>query len=62
MSRAFADDGAEALGAEERARATKVLGHVWFSALIGWINHWQGIGQVGDEVEVAAHLILDPYT
>ncbi|CAN5636975.1 cholesterol catabolism transcriptional regulator KstR [soil metagenome] len=55
MGRAFGED----LPPEELAQVTKVLGHVWFSALIGWINHWQGIGQVGDEVEVAAHLILD---
>lgn len=55
MGRAFGED----LSAEELARVTKVLGHVWFSALIGWINQWQGIGSVGDEVEVAAHLIFD---
>ncbi len=58
MGRAFDDDG-DALPALDQAQVTKVLGHVWFSALIGWINEWQGIGQVGDEVEVAAHLILD---
>jgi AcrR family transcriptional regulator len=46
---------------EEQAQITKTLGHVWFSALIGWVNGWSGIGQVGDEVEIAAHLILDQY-
>ncbi|MCU1454366.1 MAG: kstR [Acidimicrobiales bacterium] len=42
-----------------KAQITRTLGHVWFSALIGWVNDWSGIGQVGDEVEIAAHLVLD---
>jgi len=42
-----------------RAQITRTLGHVWFSSLIGWVNGWSGIGQVGDEVEIAAHLVLD---
>ncbi len=42
-----------------RAQITRTLGHVWFSALIGWVNGWSGIDQVGDEVEIAAHLVLD---
>ena len=44
-----------------KAQITRTLGHVWFSALIGWVNDWSGIGQVGDEVEIAAHLVLDQY-
>jgi AcrR family transcriptional regulator len=44
---------------EVRAQITRTLGHVWFSALIGWVNGWSGIDQVGDEVEIAAHLVLD---
>jgi AcrR family transcriptional regulator len=42
-----------------KAQITRTLGHVWFSSLIGWVNGWSGIGQVGDEVEIAAHLVLD---
>jgi hypothetical protein len=44
-----------------KAQITRTLGHVWFSALIGWVNDWSGIGQVGDEVEIAAHLVLDQF-
>jgi len=39
----------------------RVLGHVWFSSLVGWVNRWYGINHVGDEVEIAAHLLLDQY-
>ena len=39
----------------------RTLGHVWFSALVGWVNNWYGITQAGDELEVAAHLLLDQY-
>ncbi|MEY2449296.1 MAG: TetR/AcrR family transcriptional regulator, cholesterol catabolism regulator, partial [Acidimicrobiaceae bacterium] len=35
--------------------------HVWFSSLVGWVNRWYGINHVGDEVEIAAHLLLDQY-
>ncbi len=49
------------VSATAKAQITRTLGHVWFSALIGWVNGWSGIGQVGDEVEIAAHLILDPF-
>ena len=37
----------------------RVLGHVWFSSLVGWVNRWFGINQVGDELEIAGHLLLD---
>ncbi len=46
---------------ELRADLTRTLGHVWFSALIGWVNGWSGIERVGDEVALATHLILDQY-
>lgn len=40
----------------------RVLGHVWFSSLIGWVNRWYGFDHVGEEVELAAHLLLDQYS
>jgi AcrR family transcriptional regulator len=43
----------------ERSEMSRVLGHVWFSSLIGWVNGWSGIGHVSDEVELACHLMLD---
>jgi AcrR family transcriptional regulator len=47
--------------AATRDDIVRVLGHVWFSSLIGWVNRWYGINHVGDEVEIAAHLLLDQY-
>lgn len=41
------------------AQVSRTLGYVWFAALIGWVNGWSGISQVGDEVETATHLVLD---
>lgn len=45
-----------------RHQVTRTLGYVWMSALIGWVNGWSGMERVATEVEIAAHLILDPYS
>jgi len=42
-----------------QVQVTRTLGHVWFSALIGWVNGWSGMAKVADELEIATHLILD---
>ena len=47
--------------AATRDDIVRVLGHVWFSSLIGWVNRWYGFEHVGEEVELAAHLLLDQY-
>ncbi len=57
MSMALGDDFDPAF----QAQVTRTLGHVWFSALIGWVNGWSGMDKVADEVELAAHLVLDHY-
>jgi TetR/AcrR family transcriptional regulator, cholesterol catabolism regulator len=44
-----------------QAQVTRTLGHVWFSALIGWVNGWSGMAKVADEVDLATHLVLDSY-
>jgi AcrR family transcriptional regulator len=36
----------------------RVLSQVWFAALIGWVNGWNNAGTVGDELELAARLLL----
>lgn len=45
---------------EAEAQITRTLGHVWFSALIGWVNGWSGIDKVADELEIATSMILGP--
>ncbi len=57
MAVAFPDDFDPAA----RDDIVRTLGHVWFSALVGWVNDWFGITQAGDELEIAAHLLLDQY-
>ena len=57
MAKAFPDD----FDATTREDIIRVLGHVWFSSLVGWVNRWFGINQAGDELEIAAHLLLDQY-
>lgn len=41
-----------------RADVLAVLGHVWYSALVGWVNGRTRIEDVGDELERAARLLL----
>lgn len=38
-----------------------VLGHVWHSALVSWVNGRITFSAVGDELDRAARLLLDPY-
>jgi AcrR family transcriptional regulator len=39
----------------ERAR---MIGHVWYSALVGWINGWSTMTRVYDELAVSVRLLL----
>ena len=39
----------------DRAR---MIGHVWYSALIGWINGWSTMARVYDELAVSVRLLL----
>jgi AcrR family transcriptional regulator len=39
----------------ERAR---MIGHVWYSALVGWINGWSTMARVYDELAVSVRLLL----
>lgn len=57
MSTALGDE----FDPEFKTQATRTLGHVWFSALIGWVNGWSGMDKVSDELVIATHLILDQY-
>jgi len=35
------------------------LGHVWFAALVSWVGGMTPTGQMGDDLEITARLILD---
>jgi len=36
----------------------RVLVHVWHSVNLGWVNGWKSVGDIGDELEEAARLLL----
>lgn len=57
QSRVFPDD----FPSDVREGVIRTLQHVWFSALLGWVNGWMGISATGDELATAAHLMLDSY-
>jgi TetR/AcrR family transcriptional regulator, cholesterol catabolism regulator len=57
MQRAFPDD----VAADTEADVTRVLGHVWWSCLVSWVNGLGDMAWVGDELDTAAHLLLDSY-
>jgi len=41
-----------------KADVVRVLNHVWFSALLGWVHGWTDVDQVIEELEVAGRLVL----
>ena len=50
-----------AIGAPEPADLadrSRMIGHVWYSALVGWVNGWRDLGAVHDELAVAVGLLL----
>ena len=49
------------LDPEVRSQVIRVLNFVWYGALLGWVNGWEGTDDVGREITDAAHLLLDPY-
>lgn len=57
QSRAFPPD----FDQKVQTRVIRALEHVWFAALVGWVNGWRGITEAGDELSSAAHLMLDQY-
>jgi len=40
------------------ADRARIIGHVWYSALVGWINGWSTMGRVYDELAVAVGLLM----
>lgn len=40
------------------ADRARIIGHVWYSALVGWINGWSTMARVFGELSVAVGLLL----
>jgi len=40
------------------ADRARIIGHVWYSALVGWVNGWSDMKRVHDELAVAVGLLL----
>lgn len=40
------------------AARSRMIGHVWYSAMTGWVNGWSPIERVYSELEIAADLLL----
>lgn len=59
MTRTIARGLGDDLADDIRDDTARILGHVWFSALVGWVLGWSNIDKVSDEVETACHLVLD---
>jgi TetR/AcrR family transcriptional regulator, cholesterol catabolism regulator len=54
-------DGAlEDVDQRTRDGLVRILSHVWFATLIGWVHGWRGVRSVGDELEFAARFLLGP--
>lgn len=42
----------------DHAERTRMIGHVWYSALVGWVNGWSDMSRVHNELAVAVRLLL----
>ena len=42
----------------DHVERTRMIGHVWYSSLVGWVQGWSDITRVHDELEVAVKLLL----
>jgi AcrR family transcriptional regulator len=43
---------------EQRNGIMRVLGHVWYSSLVGVVHEWEGLTSVREELRTAARLLL----
>jgi TetR/AcrR family transcriptional regulator, cholesterol catabolism regulator len=44
---------------DRKERTARVLAHVWNSSILRWANGSEAVGQIGDDLEDAARLLLD---
>jgi len=50
--------GLDGVAPAEQEGILRILRHVWFAALLGWVNGWRGVRSVGEELEFAARYLL----
>jgi len=43
---------------DQKEGVVRVLGHVWFAALVSWVGGMAATGRMGDDLEEAARLLL----
>jgi TetR/AcrR family transcriptional regulator, cholesterol catabolism regulator len=61
MGRIQANAFPEQFDPDIQQRIVDVIEYVWFSSLLAWANGWVGIGDAGERLASAAHLLLDQY-
>jgi AcrR family transcriptional regulator len=42
----------------DHAERSRMIGHIWYSSLVGWINGWSDMTRVRDELAVGVRLLL----
>jgi AcrR family transcriptional regulator len=42
----------------DSADRSRMIGHIWYSLLVGWVNGWSHMTRVHDELAVAVRLLL----
>jgi len=58
LIRALPDDFDDTI----QAQVIRVLNFVWYGALLGWVNGWEGTDNVSREINDATHLLLDQFS
>jgi AcrR family transcriptional regulator len=61
MGRIQANAFPEQFDPDIQQRVIDAIEYIWFSSLLAWANGWVGIGDAGERLASAAHLLLDQY-
>jgi len=51
--------GLDGVDAARQVGVIRTLGQVWFTTLLGWVNSWPNAGNMADDLDETAHLLLD---
>jgi hypothetical protein len=58
---AMGDDILRDLDPQVRADILAVIGHVWYSTLVGWANGRRDFDWVVSQLDQAVHVLVDPH-